>query len=81
VYRLCRGYDIKPLSSAWDTMMIVIPVEDFPPETLQLIGALALYHSCADDSLTFFLTVFHSRHFTLGYPLFAELFFGAKSIF
>ena len=28
--------------------------------------------------LTFFLTVFHSRHFTLGYRLFAELFFGRK---
>ena len=58
--------------------MMVIPVEDFPPETLQLIGALALEHSSADDSLTFFLTVYHSRHFTLGYALFAELFFGRK---
>lgn len=56
----------------------MIPVKDFTPETLQLIGALALEHSSADDSLTFYLTVLHSRDFVLGYPLFAELFFGRK---
>jgi hypothetical protein len=56
----------------------VIPAAEFPPKTLELIGALAIEHGSADDALTFFLTLLHSRHFSLGYPLFSEMFFGRK---
>lgn len=56
----------------------MISAKEFPPKTLELIGSLAIEHSAADDTLAFLLSALHSRSFSLGYPVFSEMFFGRK---
>lgn len=50
----------------------------FPAKILRLIGAIAIEHSRADNLLTIHLSLIYCRQIALGWPLFADAFFGKK---